>query len=252
MSLVLTGCATADDSNFTASASTSPYGPASSAADDAGSSTGDELDDGAATETGASDPTGGPIDTGDGGGPPPAGNGDCCTAHAQGGCADAAIQACVCADDAECCEQGWDDFCVESVDVLGCAQCGNAPPPGDEGGPMGGGDCCAPQGVPGCADAMVESCVCNADPFCCQQEWNEECVFEVDDLGCGDCGGVMPPPDPSGGGDGACCMPTGGPGCGDPFVEECICGFAGDVYCCVEDWDAQCVAEVIMFGCGEC
>lgn len=251
MALAIAGCATADDSNFTASASTSPYAPAGD--DDASGSTGDAVDDAEAMETGAVDPTVDPIDTGDDGAdPPPQGNGDCCTPQALGGCADAAVEACVCADDPTCCEQVWDDFCVESVDGLGCGQCGNAPPADDDGGaPMGGGACCMPQRGPGCADAMVEACVCAADPFCCDQQWNEECVFSVDELGCGDCGGVMPPPDPSGGG-GGCCMPTGGPGCGDLDVEECICGFVGDVYCCLEDWDQQCADEVVMFGCAAC
>jgi hypothetical protein len=54
--------------------------------------------------------------------------------------------------------------------------------------------------------------------------------------------------DPGGGGQ--CCMPTGGPGCGDPTIEQCLCAI--DDYCCTTDWDDQCVAEVTIFGCGIC
>jgi hypothetical protein len=251
--LAITGCATADDSNFTASASTSPYAPGPGGEDDgSGSTGGDALDDGATLDTGETggDPTVGPIETGDeDDGAPPGGNGDCCAAQPQGGCADAMIEACVCADDPTCCEQAWDDVCVESVAGLGCGQCGNAPPPGGDDGGGGVGACCMAHGMGGCVDAMVTNCVCNVDPFCCEQQWNEECVALVDELGCGDCGGGMP--DPSGGG-GGCCAPTGVPGCGDPFVEACICGDVGDIYCCVEEWDDQCAAEVAEFGCGPC
>jgi len=37
---------------------------------------------------------------------------DCCTAAATPGCADATVEACVCAKNADCCNTAWDDFCV--------------------------------------------------------------------------------------------------------------------------------------------
>ncbi len=50
--------------------------------------------------------------------------GDCCEAHATGGCTNEAIQDCVCAQDEPCCAAMWDDICVEEVDSLGCGVCG--------------------------------------------------------------------------------------------------------------------------------
>ena len=46
----------------------------------------------------------------------------------------------------------------------------------------------------------------------------------------------------------ACCQ-VGSPGCADPPIETCVCGF--DPYCCEVAWDAICVAEVGVLGCGE-
>jgi hypothetical protein len=47
--------------------------------------------------------------------------GDCCTAHAAGGCENPDTQMCVCAEDAFCCDTEWDAMCVEKVGTLGCA-----------------------------------------------------------------------------------------------------------------------------------
>lgn len=51
----------------------------------------------------------------------------------------------------------------------------------------GGGDCCEASGFPGCPDQDVQQCVCGADPFCCQVEWDARCAAEVEGLGCGVC-----------------------------------------------------------------
>ncbi len=64
----------------------------------------------------------------------------------------------------------------------------------------GPGTCCTENlGVPGCSDATVEACVCALDSFCCATEWDQICVDEVGDFGCG----VCPVP-------GACCLTAGG------------------------------------------
>lgn len=127
----------------------------------------------------------------------------------------------------------------------------------------GAGDCCTPNGGTGCGDAMIESCVCESDAYCCDTEWDDICVGEVDSFGCGDCGGgggtTDPDPDPTdaggtddggGGGGGECCVPSTEPGCADPTVESCVC--AEDSYCCATAWDDICVGEVDSFGCGTC
>jgi len=48
---------------------------------------------------------------------------DCCTASTCSGCADAAVEACVCANDSFCCDVQWDSACVASVTALGCGTC---------------------------------------------------------------------------------------------------------------------------------
>lgn len=46
-----------------------------------------------------------------------------------------------------------------------------------------------------------------------------------------------------------CCTPSGLPGCDDPFVMMCVCML--DINCCIA-WDATCVSEVTLLGCGSC
>lgn len=47
-----------------------------------------------------------------------------------------------------------------------------------------------------------------------------------------------------------CCAEQGGPGCGDPDIEACLC--AQDSFCCETQWDALCASEAQLFGCTEC
>ena len=46
----------------------------------------------------------------------------------------------------------------------------------DMGGGGGDGDCCAPNGTPGCEDPGCTAAVCGADPFCCDVEWDQICA----------------------------------------------------------------------------
>ncbi|MCC6216685.1 MAG: hypothetical protein IT376_17625 [Polyangiaceae bacterium] len=70
------------------------------------------------------------------------------------------------------------------------------------GGAGGGGSCCAPQSWAGCEDFAVAQCVCASDPYCCNSRWDDLCVNEVDQLGCGSCGGGSGGVAGSGGGGG--------------------------------------------------
>jgi hypothetical protein len=105
--------------------------------------------------------------------------GDCCDAHpTETGCENEGVQACVCDMDPQCCDLTWDDACVVEVVIFGCAEC-----PG-----IGGdGDCCMPNGSPGCDDDEVEACVCAMDIACCNDTWDQICVDEVTDFRCGSC-----------------------------------------------------------------
>lgn len=192
-------------------------------------------------------------DPGDSGGS----NQDCCAGGPQGGCNDATVQACVCAEFDFCCDAAWDKVCASAVEALGCGHCGGIGDTGDSttgggGGDTGdpppppppGNDCCTPAANPGCTDAGIESCVCMQDPFCCDTEWDQVCVDQVDSFGCGDCGGGMPPPGP------ACCMAQAGPGCGDPIAELCVC--LVDSYCCDTQWDESCALLGDLLMCFSC
>ena len=207
--------------------------------------------------------------------------GDCCLANGSPGCKMLALAICVCEQDAYCCTDEWDDACVAEVDEFGCGQCAPEPYcgdgtcsagetcstcPDDCGQCQGTGDCCADNGTPGCDNPAIQNCVCQQDSFCCEDEWDDVCVGEVNDFGCGTCGANP------GCGDGACgvdescsicpedCGPCGGtgdcceeheaPGCDDPEVQNCLCAL--DSFCCEKEWDMICVQEVTELGCGEC
>lgn len=154
----------------------------------------------------------------------------CCDVHGAGGCAETSVSACVCAHDPGCCAGAWDELCVAEVDRLGCGTCG------------GGGSqelCCLPHGGPGCVDPGVAACVCEQNPYCCEEDWDEACVAAVDALGCGVCAG-----------DDGCCGAHEGPGCDAPAVERCVCEVAPA--CCSGAWDETCVGLVELLRCGAC
>ncbi len=50
----------------------------------------------------------------------------------------------------------------------------------------GDGECCIDNGSPGCEDEVGEDCVCAADPFCCNVEWDAICADSYETT----CGGV--------------------------------------------------------------
>jgi hypothetical protein len=49
-------------------------------------------------------------------------------------------------------------------------------------------DCCDIGIVPGCLDPVIEACICEIDPYCCENVWDEVCVEMVQSLSCGSCG----------------------------------------------------------------
>ncbi len=227
--------------------------------------------------------------------PPPCGDGDC-----------ADDEDChICPLDCGLCPQDCGDgACGQGEDCLSCpGDCGPCPLECGDGicsedetcasCPLDcgacEGDCCLPDGTPGCADAAITDCVCEADAFCCLVEWDDLCVAEVEDLGCGDCGGAVdcgddlcaetescetcpadcgPCPTDCGNGvcddgedclgcskdcgecSGDCCAANDTPGCADAVLSGCVCDH--DPYCCQVEWDATCVGEVEEFGCGDC
>ncbi|WP_437673225.1 hypothetical protein [Sorangium sp. So ce131] len=80
---------------------------------------------------------------------------------------------------------------------VACAAPEGAEPPGGPGearapgeptaeaeGELKVNDCVNPHPFPGCNDASVQSCVCAADPYCCNTQWDSICVDEVTSLHC--------------------------------------------------------------------
>jgi hypothetical protein len=48
-------------------------------------------------------------------------------------------------------------------------------------------NCCETGHGAGCTDPVIEACVCAQDPYCCDGEWDGDCVLEVETFGCGSC-----------------------------------------------------------------
>ena len=95
------------------------------------------------------------------------------------------------------------------------------------------GECCDPNGTPGCNDPDISACVCGIDEVCCMDEvgWDQTCV----DIAANMCeaGCALP----------VCCDEVAFPGCEeDPVLEACVCKI--DAYCCGDMdgvWDSTCV-----------
>ena len=162
----------------------------------------------------------GNVDTGPIGDPSP-----CCTTFGGAGCpADPAVQECVCAIDAFCCNEEWDAVCIQRVQSGECGHCEGVEP------------CCMPDEGPGCGDPKVDQeCVCSffdelgvSEPDCCGNAWEPACAVMAGVL----CEAACPPPT------GSCCEQTGLLGCEDPTVSLCVCLLAPD--CCTNGWTKDC------------
>ncbi len=205
-------------------------------------------------------------------------SGDCDAPHATPGCADIECCAIVCEFDFFCCEEMWDDSCVETallacpiyqqpgacclpdgicVDVAGGAECeilffgtfagvgtscaaGDCPPAC---GDPAAGDCCVANGNERCNDLVCCLIVCEADPLCCDVEWSQACADQANAI----CNVCLPPcGDPT---LGSCCLPRVTPGCDDLQCCELICSLVP--FCCEVQWDDQC-AEAAGSICPPC
>ncbi len=95
----------------------------------------------------------------------------------------------------------------------------------------GSGDCCVPNGTPGCNNFACCEDVCFIDPFCCNTEWDATCVDFAAQLGCCGGGGACP-------GTGDCCVANGTPGCDNTSCCKTVCAI--DNFCCDNNWDLTC------------
>lgn len=91
--------------------------------------------------------------------------GSCFSANGTPGCDDVECCEPICAADPYCCDTAWDSICAGAANT----NCG-------DGGGGGGGNCCVPNGSVGCEDSDCQNLICNADPYCCNTEWDQICA----------------------------------------------------------------------------
>ena len=138
------------------------------------------------------------------------------------GCEDAGCCVDVCTTvDPYCCEVRWDAACVEHAfsicdTAVGCPKRGS---------------CLIPHVNPGCNDPICCTAVCQIDPICCLNTWDEQCALYA----YGVCFGQSACP-----GVDTCWDSHGTPGCEDPACCNVVCAI--DPVCCIEAWDQNCVA----------
>jgi len=98
--------------------------------------------------------------------------GNCAWESNGDGCENAACSAAVCAVDDFCCEQNWDDTCAAYALTI----CVNAATPLCS---VKCGDCMAQPHGPGCEWPACEALVCDSEPQCCTEGWDEDCTHQA-------------------------------------------------------------------------
>lgn len=163
-------------------------------------------------------------------------SGDCCFASGSPYCNDETCCNAVCAMDAFCCEQAWDDACANQA-LITCAELCSLPSCGD---PFAG-SCFVVHAGPTCDDIECCEFVCTFfDPTCCTDSWDIACVkLAVGFCNPGVCGFPA---------SGDCFFPNGTPGCDDLDCCNFICAEI-DFFCCEIEWDLSCANAAVSF-CG--
>jgi hypothetical protein len=156
------------------------------------------------------------------------GAGSCFVAGGSPGCDRGDCCATVCAADPFCCTVEWDNVCVEEAVEL-CGECG-AP---------AAGNCYASNGTRGCQSEDCCALVCFDDPYCCDVEWDSQCVQEAIER-CSPCGGLET---------GDCDAIHASPGCNDAACCAEVCAI--EPSCCDLGWGPVCVGLAIELGCSD-
>ena len=162
------------------------------------------------------------------------GSGDCLVVNGSPYCDDLECCAVVCSMDPVCCDAGggtWDAFCVELAE----ASCDDLIP--SHACDADAINCFEPHppGAENCEDPACCTLVCEFDPFCCSTSgvWDSICEGEALQL-CRDgdvCGNQFA---------GRCLREHTGIGCSNEACCDAVC--ATDPTCCLNEWDAGCVA----------
>jgi Pregnancy-associated plasma protein-A len=101
------------------------------------------------------------------------------------------------------------------------------------------GSCTVVHANPGCDDEVCCEEVCDADPYCCDNQWDSVCVNEAISM-CYGCGGVSI---------GSCYSPHDTPFCDEEACCDAVCVI--DEFCCDFEWDGFCVEEAFDL-CNSC
>ena len=162
--------------------------------------------------------------------------GSCCIPNGTPKCDDEDCCDAVCADDSYCCDVEWDLVCagmaLNDSDCTGPMDSCPSPECGDP----DAGDCCFPNGTPGCSDATCCQDVCDDDPFCCDSNWDTSCAQRAQTACVNICDSNLS----CGSSDtGPCNVPHDGPYCDDTACCEQVCLL--EPFCCLGDWDEFCV-----------
>lgn len=76
------------------------------------------------------------------------------------------------------------------------------------------GSCCSTSALPGCGDVALRACVCEREPRCCSEAWDENCTRLVKEKHC------------------------------QSGVRDCVCGYGEgqwqQAYCCQGGWNDTC------------
>jgi hypothetical protein len=106
-----------------------------------------------------------------------------------------------------------------------------------------------------CSPRMCESDQANGHPATswCDQSGKAigNCPESLKGDGKCDCGCQFVDPDCGGG---SCCGATGKAGCGNEFVQQCVCERQGDAEpsCCTDGWTQRCADLAVAWGCMVC
>eukprot|EP01095_Lingulamoeba_sp_RSL-Kostka_P000465 TRINITY_DN1074_c0_g1_i1.p1 TRINITY_DN1074_c0_g1~~TRINITY_DN1074_c0_g1_i1.p1 ORF type:complete len:566 (-),score=197.66 TRINITY_DN1074_c0_g1_i1:158-1855(-) len=167
---------------------------------------------------------------------------DCCREHPYPSCEVESVADCLCQFDSYCCIIQWDDTCIDGVVAYQCGECNGVviEEPDDDDYYSSESTCCSFNNTPGCSDSSIEDCVCSYDSFCCEYQWDQVCVYDVEDYNCASCSSQVSD----------CCESHESAGCSDLVIESCVCDF--DSYCCENEWDAFCKSDIYEFNCGTC
>lgn len=153
-------------------------------------------------------------------------SGDCLAAEGNGtpGCNDAACCGTTCDADPFCCDIVWDATCAAEATGL-CT--GSFETCAAGAGSCAGGHA---DGDAGCEDVDCCNTVCEQDPFCCVDTWDDICATTALSACFLTCGANS----------GGCFVPGGNgtPGCDNQTCCETVC--TADPFCCETEWDTSC------------